>query len=82
VPGVALRLAVRLAPNRPEPHFNLGLVYERRGMRIEAEQEMLASPRLEPGQLDAVSLPRVDHTWVSWTPQSLLPDRFRMRRIG
>ena len=49
----ALRLAVRLAPDRPEPHFNLGLVYERRGMLIEAEQEMLSSLRLEPGQLDA-----------------------------
>ena len=49
----ALRFAVRLRPNRPESHFNLGLIYERRDMLAEAVQEMLASLRLEPEQLDA-----------------------------
>lgn len=39
----ALRLAVRLDPSRPESHFNLGLIYERRDMLTEAEQEMLAA---------------------------------------
>jgi Flp pilus assembly protein TadD len=49
----ALRLAVRLGPRRPESHYNLGLIYERRDMLTDAEQEMLASLRLEPEQLDA-----------------------------
>ncbi len=30
--AAALTEAVALQPNRPEPHFNLGLVYERRRM--------------------------------------------------
>ena len=33
--------------------YNLGLIYERRDMLADAEQEMLASLRLEPEQLDA-----------------------------
>ncbi len=49
----ALRLAVRLGPNRPESHYDLGLIYERRDMLTEAEQEMLATLRLDPDQLDA-----------------------------
>jgi Flp pilus assembly protein TadD len=49
----ALRLAVRLGPRHPESHYNLGLIYERRDMLTDAEQEMLASLRLEPEQLDA-----------------------------
>jgi Flp pilus assembly protein TadD len=49
----ALRLAVRLGPNRTESHYNLGLIYERREMLAEAQQEMLASLRLNPEQLDA-----------------------------
>ena len=49
----ALRLAVRLGPSRPESHYNLGLIYERRDMLTEAEREMLASLRLDPDQLDA-----------------------------
>jgi Flp pilus assembly protein TadD len=49
----ALRLAVKLGPNHPESHFNLGLVYERRDMLGNAEREMLASLRLQPQQLDA-----------------------------
>jgi Flp pilus assembly protein TadD len=49
----ALRHAVGLDPSQPESHFNLGLVYERRDMLTEAEQEMRATLCLEPGQLDA-----------------------------
>src|SRR5262249_52470250 len=37
----ALRLAVRLGPDHPEPHFDLGLVCERRGVLAEAERELL-----------------------------------------
>src|SRR5229473_2446202 len=33
-----LRLSTLLGPNRPEAHFNLGLVYERLGMLRQAEQ--------------------------------------------
>ena len=49
----ALRLAVRLGPSRPESHYDLGLIYERRDMLTEAEQEMLATLHLDPDQLDA-----------------------------
>ena len=49
----ALRHAVRLDPNQPESHYNLGLVYERRDMLTEAEQEMLSTLRLAPKQPDA-----------------------------
>jgi tetratricopeptide (TPR) repeat protein len=49
----ALRLAIRLGPSLPEPHYDLGLIYERRDMLTEAEQEMLATLRLDPHQLDA-----------------------------
>jgi Flp pilus assembly protein TadD len=54
----ALRLAVRLDPTQPESHYNFGLIYERRDMLFEAEQEMLVAPRLEPEQLDARNMGR------------------------
>jgi tetratricopeptide (TPR) repeat protein len=39
-----------------ESHFNLALVYERRGMLADAEHETLASLRLNPGQPDTRNL--------------------------
>jgi Flp pilus assembly protein TadD len=49
----SLRQAVFLGENHSESHFNLALVYERRGLHADAEREMLASIRLNPGQPDA-----------------------------
>ena len=49
----ALRHAVRLDSEQPEPHYGLGLIYERRNMLTEAEQEMLTTLRLDPERLDA-----------------------------
>jgi Flp pilus assembly protein TadD len=48
-----LRQAVLLGEDHSESHFNLALVYERRGMLSDAEREMMASLRLNPGQVDA-----------------------------
>ena len=42
-----------LGENHSESHFNLALVYERRGLHADAEREMLASLQLNPGQPDA-----------------------------
>jgi Flp pilus assembly protein TadD len=50
---VSLRQAVFLGENHSESHFNLALVYERRGLDADAEREMLASLRLNPAQPDA-----------------------------
>jgi Flp pilus assembly protein TadD len=52
----SLRQAVLSGPNHPESHFNLALVYERRGLLADAEREMLASLKLDPGQPDARNL--------------------------
>ena len=49
----SLRQAVFLGENHSESHFNLALVYERRGLHADAEREMLASLRLNPAQPDA-----------------------------
>src|SRR5580704_10189914 len=49
----SLRQAVFLGENHSESHFNLALVYERRGLDADAEREMLASLRLNPAQPDA-----------------------------
>jgi Flp pilus assembly protein TadD len=49
----SLRRAVLLGQDHSESHFNLALVYERRGMLADAEHEMLASLRLDPSQPDA-----------------------------
>jgi Flp pilus assembly protein TadD len=48
----SLRRAVLADENHSESHFNLALVYERRGLLTDAEREMLASLRLNPGQPD------------------------------
>jgi Flp pilus assembly protein TadD len=47
----SLRRAVLLGEDHPESHFNLALVYERRGLLADAEREMLAL-RLNPGEVD------------------------------
>jgi Flp pilus assembly protein TadD len=52
----SLRQAVLLGGNHPQSHFNLALVYERRGLVADAEREMLASLKLDPGQPDARNL--------------------------
>jgi Flp pilus assembly protein TadD len=49
----SLRRAVLLGENHSESHFNLALVYKRRGLLADAEREMLASLQLNPGQPDA-----------------------------
>jgi Tfp pilus assembly protein PilF len=51
-----LQRAVLLGGNHSESHFNLALVYERRGLLADAEREMLASLKLDPGQPDARNL--------------------------
>ena len=52
----SLRSAVLLGNKHSESHFNLALVYERRGMLADAEHEALVSLRLNPGQPDARNL--------------------------
>ena len=49
----SLRQAVFLGENHSESHFNLALVYERRGLHADAEREMQASLQLNPAQPDA-----------------------------
>jgi Flp pilus assembly protein TadD len=70
-----LREAVLLGGSHPESHFNLALVYERRGMHADAEREMLASLQLNPRQADARNLLGVIYAkegntaraWVVWS---------------
>ena len=52
---VSLRQAVFLGENHSESHFNLALVYERRGMHADAEREMIASLHLNPAQPEALN---------------------------
>jgi tetratricopeptide (TPR) repeat protein len=54
--AAALTEAVATQPNRPEPHFNLGLVYERRRMLPQAEREFRTSLQLDPNQPDASNM--------------------------
>ena len=49
----SLRRAVLLSENHSESPFRSRLIYERRGLLADAEREMLASLRLNPGQPDA-----------------------------
>jgi hypothetical protein len=48
----SLRQAVLLGPNRSESHYNLALAFARRGLLADAEREILALLRLEPGEPD------------------------------
>ena len=50
---IALQRAVLLGRDHPESHYNLALAYERCGLLSEAEGEMVASLRLDPGPADA-----------------------------
>ncbi len=52
----SLRRAVMHGGNHSESHFNLALVYERRGLLADAERETLASIQLDRGQPDARNL--------------------------
>jgi Flp pilus assembly protein TadD len=49
----SLRQAVFLGEDHSESHFNLALVYERRGLHADAEREMVASLQLNPAQPEA-----------------------------
>ncbi|HET8722319.1 MAG TPA: caspase family protein [Nitrospira sp.] len=46
------KLAVQYAPNNPDSHYTLGLVYERRGQYAEAEREMKAALAANPSYVD------------------------------
>jgi tetratricopeptide (TPR) repeat protein len=48
----ALKVAVLKAPERPEPHYNLALAYERLAMLNEAEREALSALALDPRDPD------------------------------
>jgi tetratricopeptide (TPR) repeat protein len=48
----ALKVAVLQAPERPEPHYNLALAYERLAMLNEAEREALSALALDPRDPD------------------------------
>jgi Tfp pilus assembly protein PilF len=48
----SLRRAVLFGGNHSESHFDLALAYERHELLADAEREMLASLRLNPGQPD------------------------------
>jgi tetratricopeptide (TPR) repeat protein len=52
----SLQRAVALGRNHSESHYNLALAYERRGILAEAEHEVLASLRLDPGLSDAQNM--------------------------
>jgi tetratricopeptide (TPR) repeat protein len=75
----ALRLAVRLGRGHPEPHFNLGLVYERRDMLNEAEKEMLASLHLKSEQLDARNMLGVIYARQGRTARAAAQWRYLLR---
>ena len=70
----SLQQAVLLGETHPESHFNLALVFERRGMHADAEREMLASLQLNPHQADARNLlgviyaqeGRTASAWLVW----------------
>ena len=49
----SLQRAVLLTPDHFESHYNLALAFERRGLRADAEHEILASLRLNPEDADA-----------------------------
>jgi Flp pilus assembly protein TadD len=49
----SLQRAVFLGRDHSESHYNLALAFERRGLLADAEREMPASLRLNPGQPEA-----------------------------
>ena len=46
------KLAVQYAPNNPDSHYTLGLVYEKRGQYAEAERAMRAALAANPNYVD------------------------------
>ena len=46
------KLAVQYAPNNPDSHYTLGLIYEKRGQYAEAEKAMRAALVANPGYVD------------------------------
>jgi tetratricopeptide (TPR) repeat protein len=46
------KLAVQHAPNNPDSHYTLGLIYEKRGQYAEAEQAMRAALTANPSYVD------------------------------
>jgi tetratricopeptide (TPR) repeat protein len=44
--------AVQYAPNNPDSHYTLGLIYEKRGQYTEAEKELRAALAVNPGYVD------------------------------
>jgi Flp pilus assembly protein TadD len=64
---------------RSESHFNLGLIYERRDMLAEAEQEMLTSLRLNPEQADARNMLGVIYARQGKTAQASVQWRDLLR---
>jgi len=46
------KLAVQYAPNNPDSHYTLGLIYEKRGQYAEAEKAMRAALAANPGYVD------------------------------
>jgi tetratricopeptide (TPR) repeat protein len=66
------RRAVLLGEDHSESHFNLALVYERRGMLADAEHETLTSLRLNPWQPDTRNLLGVVYVREGKTDRALL----------
>ena len=46
------RLAVQYAPNNPDAHYTLGLIYEKRGQYAEAERALRAALAANPNYVD------------------------------
>jgi tetratricopeptide (TPR) repeat protein len=46
------KMAVKYAPNNPDAHYTLGLVYEKRGQYAEAERAMRAALAANPNYVD------------------------------
>jgi tetratricopeptide (TPR) repeat protein len=46
------KLAVQYAPNNPDSHYTLGLIYEKRGQYAEAERAMRAALAANPSYVD------------------------------
>jgi tetratricopeptide (TPR) repeat protein len=48
----AAKLAVQYAPENPDSYYTLGLIYEKRGQYVEAEQAMRAALKANPKYVD------------------------------
>ena len=59
----SLRQAVVLGPERSGAYFNLGLVYVKRAMLADAEQEMLEAMRRDPEDPDSQNMLALVQIW-------------------